>query len=247
MIIEYQLPKHGQPFFGFIKGICRIFMRKVRVVNLGGELQNKCLYLANHANKMGPFVYETYFPLYAVKWGAHQMLGSYKQRREYLRDVLYIQKNGTGKARASFKSFFEAYFSKFFYKGMKFLPTYPDMRLVKTVKKSVEVLNDDTALMIFPENSDKGYNAEMQSFFSGFVLVMENYFKRGGEDVPVRAVYYHKKKRIMVVGESVYLSDFTKEGLNRNEIAEIMKDKMNALYHRIESGEFDKKSKKSSR
>lgn len=241
--IEYQLPKHRQPVFGFVKVFLKIFIRKKRVVVLGEKLQDKCIYLANHANKMGPVMYDMYFPVYAVKWGAHQMLGKYAERRAYLRDVLYIKKNGYGRKKAAFKAFFEAYFSKFFYKGLKFLPTYPDMRLAKTVKKSVDVLNDNTAIMIFPEDSDAGYKDEMTHFFSGFVLVMENYFKKTGEDVPVRPVYYHKKKRLMVAGESMYLQDFSKAGLDRGAIAEVFKDKVNDLFARIERGEFDKKKK----
>ena len=241
MAIEYQPPKHRQPFFGFIKGILKIFMRKRRVVVLGDKLQNKCIYLGNHANKMGPVSYEVYFPVYCVKWGAHQMLENYSERRKYLRDILYIQKNGMGRRKAAFKAFFEAYFSKFFYKGFKFLPTYPDARIIKTVKKSVEVLCDDTAIMIFPEDSNSGYKDEMTGFFSGFVLLMEKYFRKCGEDVPVRPVYYHKKKRLIVVGESIYLQNLCAKGLDRKEIAEYMKDKVNELYHRIESGEFDKR------
>ena len=244
MIIEYQLPKHRQPFFGFVKGILRIFMKKKRVVVLGDKLQDKCIYLANHANKMGPVNYDTYYPVYAVKWGAHEMLENYSERRKYLRDVLYIQKNGVGRRMAGFKAFFEAFFSQFFYKGLKIIPTYPDMRLMRTVKKSVEILDDNTALMIFPEDSNSGYMAEMTHFFSGFLLVAESYYKKHGEDIPMRPVYMHRKKRVIVTGESVYLHDLTAQGMNREQVAEYMKDRVNDLYHRLESGEFDKKKNK---
>ena len=237
--IEYQLPKHKQPVFAIVKGFLRIFIRKVRVVNLGEPLQNQCVYLSNHANKMGPVIYDMFFPVYNVKWGAYQMMGKYSERRAYLRDILYIKKNGRSKAYASFKAFYEGYFSKFFYRGLKLLPTYPDMRLIKTVKKSVEVLNDDTAIMIFPEDSNDGYNDEMSNFFSGFVLVLENFYRKNGEDVPVRCVYYHKKKRLIVVDESFYLHDFTAKGFDRNSIAEFMRNRVNGLYTRIENGEFD--------
>ncbi len=241
MVIEYSPPKRKQPFYRFIKRIMKFFMHKKRVVAIGGEVQDNCLYLGNHANKMGPVIYDIFFSVDTVKWGAYQMLGSYAERRAYLRDVLYIRKNGFGKRKAAFKAFFEAYFSKFFYKGMKFLPTYPDMRLVKTVRKSVEVLNDNTALLIFPEDSDAGYKKEITSFFSGFVLVMESYFKKNGKDIPVRPVYLHRKKGIIAVGESVTLSRLNAMGLDRNGMADYMKDRVNDLCRLIESGAFDQK------
>lgn len=238
MAIEYQPPRRRQPFFALVKWVMRRFHKKIRTVSLDGNLDGQCLYLVNHANKYGPVLYETYFPVYNVKWGAAPMLGKYGERRAYLRDVLYIQKNGYRHGKAAFKAFFEAFFSQFFYKGMKMLPTYTDARLMKTVKKSVEILNE-SAVMIFPEDSNAGYFDEMTKFFPGFVLVMDQYFRKNKKDIPVRAVYYNKERSLMVVDEPCYLQDFVKEGLDREGIAEAMRQRVNALYKRIISGEFD--------
>lgn len=242
MRIEYRPPRRKQPFFAFIKWVMRRFHRKIRTVTVDGKPDEKCLYLINHANKFGPLMYELYFPVYCVKWGAHPMLGSYGERRRYLRDVLYIQKNGYGKAKASFKAFFEAFFSAFFYKGMKILPTYPDARLRKTIRSSVEVL-DDSSLMIFPENSSEGYNDIITQFLPGFVLVMTQYYRKNKTDIPVRVAYYSKKRRLIAVDEPCYLQDLVKDGLDRDGIAEAMRLKLNALAERIENGEFDKRKR----
>lgn len=239
MRIEYEPPRKKQPVYACFKALLRIFVRKVRTVTLGGELSEPCLYLANHANKMGPMIYSMFFPVYHVNWGASQMLGNYRERYRYLRDILYIKKNGTGRAMASFRAFFEAFFSQFVYRGMKLLPTYTDGRLARTVKKSVELLGADISLMIFPENSDEGYKDELTDFFPGFVLVAKGYIKAQGKDIPTRPVYYHKKKRLIVVGEECFLSDFG--AAKKEEVAEAMRLKVNALYHRIEAGEFDEK------
>ena len=112
------------------------------------------------------------------------------------------------------------------------------------MKKSIRLLEQDIAVTIFPEDSGKGYFDELTGFFSGFTLVLEHYYKKNGEDVPVRCVYYHKKKRIMVVSESYYFQDFVKRRFDRNAVAEFMKDRTNELYRRIESGEFDCKRQK---
>ncbi len=238
MRIEYRLPRRRQPFFACIKAVMRLFHRRIRTVSSDGKLDGQCLYLINHANKYGPVLYEMYFPVYNVKWGAHAMLGSYGERRKYLRDVLYIQKNGYGRAMASFKAFFEAFFSAFFYKGMKMVPTYPDARLMKTVKKSVEILNE-SAVMIFPEDSNNGYHDVMRKFFPGFVLVAEQYYRKNQKDIPMRACYYSKERRLIVVDEPCYLQDLKLGGLDRDGIAEAMRLRVNALHDRIESGEFD--------
>ena len=237
--IEYSPPRRKQPVFACCKAFMRIFMRKVRVAAEGGAPQERCVYLANHANKMGPMKYEMFFPAYHVKWGAHQMLEGYGARRAYLRDVLYIQKNGTGRRLAAFKAFFEAFFSKYFYRGMKFLPTYPDARFARTVRKSVDVLDGGAAIMIYPENSDNGYADKVHGFYSGFVLLLGEYYKKHGEDVPVRPVYYHAKKRVIAVGEPCFLQEYVRQGLNREQIAAVFERKVNALCDRIEQGAFD--------
>ncbi len=167
MRIEYEPPRKKQPVYACFKALLRIFVRKVRTVTLGGELSEPCLYLANHANKMGPMIYSMFFPVYHVNWGASQMLGNYRERYRYLRDILYIKKNGTGRAMASFRAFFEAFFSQFVYRGMKLLPTYTDGRLARTVKKSVELLGMDISLMIFPENPTKGIRTNSPIFSRG--------------------------------------------------------------------------------
>ncbi len=241
MVIEYQLPKRKQPFFNFVKGVLKIFKKKVNYVVLGDPLDTNCLMVANHANKMGPMQYELFLPVYKVTWGAHEMLGNYASRRAYLRDILYIKKNGVNPKKAGFKAWFEAIFSKFFYKGIKVLPTYQDARLLGTVKKSVAALNDDTGVMVFPEDSNSGYFDKATAYFPGFVLVMEKYFKVNGKDVPVRPVYYHKKKRLIVVGEKYYLQDFKEKGMDKHAIAEFFRLEVNGLYDRIENGEFDEK------
>lgn len=240
MRIEYDLPKKPQPVYKPLRAFLKLFVRKTKVITLGAPAENKCLYLSNHANKTGPFLVDMFFPLYSVKWGAHEMLGNYSSRRAYLRDVLYIQKNKTGRRTAAFKAFFEAFFSGFFYRGIKVLPTYQDVRLMHTVKKSADVLAENIPLIIFPENSNDGYFDLLTEFMPGFVAVMQAYRRKFGEDIPVRPMYIHRKKRIMVIGEPVCLQEFVSLGMDKYEIAEAMKNRVNELYTRIASGEFDK-------
>lgn len=238
--IEYQLPKKKQRLFGPVKKILRLFYKKIKVVTLGPKLDENCLLLANHANKKGPLVYELFLPIHCVKWGAHEMLETYKKRWRYLRDVLYMQKNGVKKFKATIKATFEATFSKFFYRGIKVLPTYRDARVRRTFDKSVDVLNDGSAVMIYPENSDKGYFDVLTEFYSGFTFIAEKYYKVNGVDVPIRPVYYHKKKRIIVVGTPSFYTEMKNKGMKRDEMGEFMKNQVNDLYFRIENGEFDK-------
>ena len=71
----------------------------------------------------------------------------------------------------------------------------------------------------------------MTHFFSGFVMLSEQYFKKTGVDLPIFPMYYGKKKKKIIVGKPLYVQDFVKQGLNRDEIAEQYRLAVNQLYY----------------
>ena len=228
--IKWSLPKKRQPVWRVFKWIFRPFFLIKKVEFLGEEFPKKCIIISNHNNKKGPMVYEFSFPVRHATWGAYQMLGSYKMRFRYLRDILYIQKNGLGKCKATLKAGFESIFSIYTYRGMKVIPSYPDARFRKTLQYSMQCLDNDIAVSMYPEDSWEGYFDEMTHFFPGFVMLAEQYYKKTGEDVPVFPAYYGRKKKKIVVGKPLYVQDFVKQGLKRDEIAEKFRLEVNQLY-----------------
>jgi hypothetical protein len=176
-------------------------------------------------------VFEMNLPTFHVTWGAYQMLGSYKMRFRYLRDVLYIQKNGLGKFKATFKAMIEAIFSIYTYKGMKVLPSFPDARFRRTLQYSLECLEAGYNISLYPEDSNKGYFDEMVHFFPGFVMLSEQYYKKTGVDLPIYPMYYGRKKNKIVVGKPLFVQDYASKGMKRDEIAEIFRLEVNKLYH----------------
>lgn len=227
---ESEFKKKKRPFFSFVKGILRLFYKKPKIVYLGGETEQPAIILSNHVALKGPLIHELHFPVSTVKWGAGEMLGNYKTRFNYLRNVFYMQKRGYGKARATFIAIFSAAFSKFFYRGMNVVPTWHDARMFNTVTYSVDVLNGGGSVLIFPENSDEGYKDVLTEFHAGFVTLAECYYKKTGKDVPVQPVYYNQKKKIMAVGKPMFVQDYVKKGLNRAQIADEFRKIVNELY-----------------
>ncbi len=231
MAKEYKVPKRKQPVFRIVKKFFRLFF-KCEIISEEDNIPEKSIIIANHSAKSGPMALEVNYPKFNVKWGAHQMLGNYKSRFLYLKNVLYIQKCGKNKFIATIKAFFEAIFSKMLYRGMKFLPTYPDARLSKTIKNSIKVLEDNASIMIFPENSNSGYFDELIEVFGGFVTLSEMYYKKTGIDLPIIPVYYHKKSKKIIIGKMSFIQELKKLGYDRNAICEYYKNQINSLYHK---------------
>ena len=228
-IKEYPVPKRKQPVFRVVKAILRLFIR-VKVEDRCGNIPERAIVVTNHSAKMGPLVFELYYPRFNVKWGAHQMLGNYKSRFLYLRDVLYMQKLGKRKFSSTVKALFEACFSKMLYKGIKVIPTYTDGRFLFTIRSSLNVLGEGMSVMIFPEDSAKGYFDELTGAFAGFVALAEQFYSKTGEDVPVIPAYYHKRSKRIIINPALSVQELRKEGLNRYQIADRVKDEINSIY-----------------
>lgn len=230
---QFKTPSRKQPVWRIVKPILKLFgFRNIETINLAGEIPSKCIFVGNHNGKKGPLGYEIYLPTYTVKWGAYKMLGNYKDRYDYLRNVLYIQKCHKNKFVATVKSLFEALFSLLIYRGIKVIPSFNDARILKTFSYSLNVLDNDMAVMVYPEDSSTGYYDEPIKYLNGFVALSEFYYKRRGEDLPVYPVYMHLKKKKFIIGKPLKVNELKQEGLSREEIAEKFRVESNALYQK---------------
>ena len=219
-----------QPIWKCVAGVLRLFIKKPKIVSLSGELPDKAIYVANHSAMFGPVVYNLYLPAKIAPWGAYPMLGNYNERFHYLRDVYFMQKRHKSKSTATFLAGFEALFSKCFYRGLNVIPSYNDSRLLTTIRKSLQALKHNVSIMIFPENSNEGYHEILTNFFAGFVELAKCFRLRNHEDVPIYPVYYHDKKKMMVIGNPSKLADYTDKGMNKQQIAADFCQQVNDLF-----------------
>ena len=212
----------------------RVFYKKPKIICLGGKIEQPSIIVSNHVSLKGPVMHELYLPVLHAKWGAGEMLGNYKSRYGYLRDVFYMRKRGFGKVKSSFLAFFSALFSPPFYKGMNIIPTWHDSRMYGTIVRSIEILKGGASVLVFPENSDEGYKDVLTEFHAGFVALAKCYYLKTKTDIPVYPVYYHKKKGVMMIGEPQFVHDYVKQGMSMEQIAEQFRNIVNGLYERIE-------------
>ncbi|MDD6302193.1 MAG: hypothetical protein PUA56_02635 [Bacillales bacterium] len=225
------IPKKKKPFFFLVRWVVKLIFRKPKIINFNNEeLDPRSIIISNHAKKTGPVILKLYYPIFFCFWGAHEMLGTFKERFHYLRDIFYMQKQGYNKFVATIRGGFEAIFSYEFYKAMKVIPSYQDARLIDTVNYSIELLEHDIAVLVFPENSNDGYKEVLEEFFPGFVLLSDKYYKKNHVDLPIYPTYFDKKRNIVYIGKKVYMQDYVKLGYDKKQIAEEFRSLVNKLY-----------------
>ena len=242
---EYKVKKKRSFGFHLLRGFLKIFIRKPKMINPKNvEFDKKAIYLMNHSGARGPVVFELYFPVFSTPWGAHEMLGNYRQRWNYLYNVFYRQKMHWGKARSAFVATFFAMISKLVYGGTGLIGTYPDMRLVRTMRNSFAVLNENISIVIFPEDSSQGYLDKIESFNNGFIALSCLYYKQTGEDLPVYSVYYSRKQNKFIVDEPMKVNAMLSEGMTENEVSAVFLAKNHAMYDEFFAPFEKKKNKK---
>ncbi len=239
--------KKFQPFYKLVFGLVgkKIFKEPRKIINLAGEIEDRAIILPNHSAKSGPPTLHLRFPKKTAQWGAYQMLGGYKMRKAYLRDVLAIQKLGQKPGfKTSFRASLMAMFSLKMYRGMHMIPSFPDNRMISTLRFSEQVLQKNMPVIIYAENSNDGYHEVLKELFPGFVSLAKYHYTKTGEDLPVYPTYLHIKKRILVIDKPLYVNAMLNEGKNREEIAEIFLNKMNQLFYDYVQNEPDIEKKK---
>lgn len=224
----YVHTKRKQPVFAVVKFILRLFIHKPKIISYNDKIPTDGIIIAPHHGKWGPLFLCIHYPKKISCIGAHPMLGSYKERFHYLRDVLYIQKLHRKKFGATLAAGFEAIFSKMIYKGMHLIPSYDDYRFLNTINYACKTIENGLPVVVFPENSDQGYDDIMHDFHPGFVKLIQFYNRRYKCDVPVYPLYEHLKKKLIVINKPFYLSEL--QGMSEEEICRYAEDRINKLY-----------------
>lgn len=225
----YVYTKKKQPVFGFVKFVLKIFLHKPKIINLNKEVPTDGLIIAPHRGKWTPIYMSIYYPEKMAFIGAYPMLGTYKERVRYLRDVLYVQKCHKKRFPSHLKACFEAIFSKGIYKGMHLIPSYNDMRFMNTIAYVSKNLNNGLPVCVFPEDSEHGYLPEMKGFHPGFIKIAQFHNRRYKTDIKIYPMYIHREKKTFVFGKPFRLSEL--KGMSDEDICHYSEKRINELYY----------------
>lgn len=217
----------------FIKLILKPFKKRPEIVNLsGGELEKKAIYISNHSGADGPLTYEMYFPFTITGWGASGMFGNIRERRHYLYYTFYRQKLHWGRFRSFIVSTVFCPISRSIYRSIGLIPTYTDGRFMTALKISCKILDEDSPILIYPEDSEKGYINPPESFNKGFIMLSKTYKKVRKVDLPIYPCYLlnEKKNRKIVIAPPIYAGESHSQGLSDDEICALALESCQKLY-----------------
>lgn len=217
-----------RPWFEGVKKIIRIFIKKTSFEYLGEKPEGKAIILCNHVGTAAPLAWELYSKLPFRFWGADEMNQSLASLYKYQSRVFYHEKKGWNLHLARLFCLIASPLTYMFYRGLELISTYHDTRFRKTISESLEAFEENRAVIIFPEISDKGYLDVLEGFHAGFTVLGGIALKKG-TDLPVYVAYFKKGEKRCIVDKPVMWSSLEKQYESREEIAEALCNRCNEL------------------
>lgn len=202
--------------------------KEPKFVYLGEEISTGGIILSNHEGTDAPISLEMYVDRPLRMWGAHEMNSGLVKMYKYQTRVYYHEKKHWNLHLARLFCLLASPLTNLFYSGFDLISTYRDGRFLKTLRESIEALQQGDNIVIFPEDSTEGYKAELDGFYHGFVALAELAYKKG-MDVPIYVTYFQKSKRVYVVDSPVKYSTLKAECGTREAIAERLVNRCNEL------------------
>lgn len=215
-------------WFKLIKKLMLCRYKEPRFVYLGDEIEKGSLILSNHEGTDAPMSLEIYLNKPIRMWGAHEMNSGLIKMYKYQTKVYYHEKKHWNIHLARLFCLIASPVTNVFYKGLNLISTYKDARFRRTIKESLEALNNGENIVIFPEDSTKGYLEELEGFYGGFVVLAEICKKRK-IDVPIFVTYFRKKDLTYIIDKPVLYSELSKDGASREDIAKKLVERCNVL------------------
>ena len=215
-------------YFRALKKVMKVKYKEPTFIYLGDEVTNGALILSNHEGTDAPMSLEIYLNKPIRMWGASEMNSGLIPLYKYQTKVYYHEKKHWNIHLARAFCLVASPLTNMFYSGLDIISTYHDARTVKTIRESIEAIKAGMNIVVYPEDSAKGYLSELEGFHEGFVLFAEVCYNRG-IDIPIFVSYFRKSDLTYIFDKPVYYSELANLGLSRAEIAKKLCERCNEL------------------
>ena len=185
--------------YRIIKCFVRLFSPKMKLV---GELpEEPCVLVGNHCQIYGPIAGELYLPGRHYIWCAGQMM-RWREVHGYAYKDFWSFKPKALRWLYKLLSYLITPLSVCVFNNAHTVPVYRDARILTTFRRSLELLEEGSSLLIFPEHNVK-YNNILYDFQDKFIDLARFYHRKGGKALCFVPLYIAPALRTMVPGEPI--------------------------------------------
>ena len=215
-------------YFRILKKLMKSRYKEPAFIYLGDKITTGGLILSNHEGTDAPMSFEIYHEAPIRMWGAGEMNSGLITLYKYQSRVYYHEKKHWNIHLARLFCLIASPLTYLFYSGLNLISTWHDARFAKTLRESIDAIKEGYNIIVYPEDSAKGYLAELEGFHEGFVMLAD-VCRRRGIDLPIYVTYFKRAERIYVIDKPVLYSELVKNGASREEIAKRLCQRCNEL------------------
>ena len=220
--------KKRKLYFRILKKLMKGRYKEPKFLYLGEEIKGGALILSNHEGTDAPMSLEIYLDRPLRMWGASEMNSGLISLYKYQTKIYYHQKKHWNIHLARLFCLIASPLTHLFYSGLDLISTYHDTRLVKTMRESVASIKNGDNIVVFPEDSTKGYLEQLEGFHEGFVMLAD-VCRMKGIDLPIFVTYFRKNDLVYVVDKPILYSSLKDKGMTREQIATYLCERCNEL------------------
>lgn len=187
--------------FRLIVKIVKIFYRKRIFIGTENLPSSKAVVVGNHAQLHGPLTSQLYFPTNKKIWCIGEMMNKKEVQKYAYKDFWSLKPKWI---RWFFKivSYLIVPIAPFFFNNADTIAVYKDRRIVKTFKTTINEIQNDNNIIIFPECSNE-YNEIVNEFQVGFIDVARIYYEKYNALLEFVPMYNAPRLKKVVFGKPI--------------------------------------------
>ncbi len=180
--------------------------------NVPAGADGRLVFICNHGELYGPVVTNLYIPFSFRPWTISDMMDSRENVADYCYKYTFSRQKWLPEKLKMPLSRLMAPLSIWTMRSIESIPVYrhKPRELMTTFRLSVEAMQAEDNLLIFPENPDApsqdkpGYlRRGIGEFFTGFTMLAPLYFNKTGKKAIFVPVYASREKRIITFGKGI--------------------------------------------
>ena len=210
-----------------IKGLVRIFYRKMKVVGLENLPEKNAIIVGNHTQMNGPICGELFMPENCYTWCAGEMM-HLKEVPAYAFSDFWSQKPKCLQPFYRFLSYLIAPLAACIFTNARTIAVYRDMRIMSTFKETLKTIENGRNVLIFPEKDEK-YNNILYTFQENFIDVAKLYYKKTGISLTFVPMYIAPKLNSMYIGKGIRFESINKIEEERKRISDYLSDEITKI------------------
>lgn len=200
------MPTDYGVFYKFIRGILRLFSRKVTVQDFRVNKESPVVYVSHHQNMFGPIGVLTWYPEFLKTWVFSVFL-DYKSSYQHYVNYTLTKRFGCHPNLAKFVAAPLALFMATLTKSGRTIPVYRQSRQVlQTMDKTVEALENGISVLIFPDVDYSDNGDEVKEIYDGFLYIEKYYYRKMKQHIPFVPIIAVKNTNEIRVGEPIFFA-----------------------------------------